>query len=274
MISRVFAENGDSAPGTNNIRQNLRIYPLSQAASPAKTNFVNASGKSINTIHSMNYSFFEEVNQVVQEEPNSAMDAETLGLLASIGIEKGKPFAPDARMKKILAEAAVVANATARANAYRTRLSDAYFYPNSAWCTAFVGGSYLFEKDGARMLDARSFMFFYATGVTPAMAIQHAGAGSAYATAFFDSEKLPFDGAKTYRLHLPPNIPAKQFWSVVLYDNQTRSMLQTDQQFPSTGSQRAGIVINTDKSVDVYFGPLPMAWRITGYRLSREKDGT
>ena len=63
------------------------------------------------------------------------------------------------------------------------------------------------------------------------------------------------DGAETYRLHLPPKIPAKDFWSVVVYDNQTRSMLQTDQQFPSTGSQKKGIVTNADSSVDVYFGP-------------------
>ena len=178
-----------------------------------------------------------------------------LGLLASIGIEKGKPFAPDERMKKILTEAAVVGNATARANAYRSRLTESYFYPNSAWGTCFVGGSYLFEHDGVRLLDARSYMFFYATGITPAMSIQKVGAGSAYAAAFVDADKKPFDGSKTYQLHLPPNIPAQQFWSLVLYDNQTRSMLQTDQQFPSIGSQKKGVVINSDKSVDIYFGP-------------------
>ncbi len=94
-----------------------------------------------------------------------------------------------------------------------------------------------------------------ATGITPAMAIQKAGAGSAYAAASVDSQKQPFDGCKTYRLHLPPNIPAKTFWSLVLYDIQTRSMLQTDQQFPSIGSQKKGVVINPDTSVDVYFAP-------------------
>jgi predicted permease len=90
---------------------------------------------------------------------------------------------------------------------------------------------------------------------TDAMAIQKVGAGSAYAGAFVDAQKQPLDGGKTYRLHLPPNIPAKQFWSLVLYDNQTRSMLQTDQQFPSIGSQKKGVVVNPDSSVDVYFGP-------------------
>ncbi len=91
---------GDPKPGVDNIKQHLRIYPLKQAASRPAPNFINVSGKAFNTIHSMDYNFFEEVNQVVQEEPNSAMDPETLGLLASIGIEKGKPFAPDERMKK------------------------------------------------------------------------------------------------------------------------------------------------------------------------------
>ncbi len=234
--TRGFLVNGDAKPGVDNIKQHLRIYPLAQASNPPATNFINVSGKSFNTIHAMDYSFFEEVNQVVQEEPNEAMDPETLGLLASIGIEKGKAFAPDERLKKILTEAAAVGNATARANAYRSRLTESFFYPNSAWGTCFVGGSYLFEKEGVRLLDARSYMFFYATGITPAMSIQKVGAGSAYAAAFVDADKKPFDGGKTYRLHLPPNIPAEKFWSLVLYDNQTRSMLQTDQQFPSIGS--------------------------------------
>lgn len=262
---RGFVVNGDPKPGVDGIKQKLRIYPLAQAADPPATNFIDVSGKVFNTIHAVDFSYFEEVNQVVQEEPNPAMDPETLGLLASIGIEKGKPFAPDARMKKILTEAAAVGNATARANAYRSRLTESYFYPDSAWGTPFVGGSYLFERDGVRLLDARSYMFFYATGITPAMAIQKVGAGSAYAVAFVDANKKPLDGSKTYKLHLPPGIPAERFWSLVLYDNQTRSMLQTDQQFPSISSQRKGVVSNPDTSVDVYFAPEAPAGKETNW---------
>ncbi len=114
---------------------------------------------------------------------------------------------------------------------------------------------YLFEHDGVRLLDARSYMFFYATGITPAMSVQRVGAGSAYAAAFVDAKKQRLDGSKTYQLHLPPGIPAKQFWSLVLYDVQTRSMLQTDEPFPSIGSQKGGVVTNADGSVDVYVGP-------------------
>jgi hypothetical protein len=253
--TRGFQVNGDPKPGVDAIKQHLRVYPLADAAKPAATTFINVSGKAFNTIHAMDASFFDEVNEVVQEEPADAIDPETLGLLASIGIEKGQPFAPDARMKKILAEAAAVGQATVRALAYRCRVKEAFFYPDSAWNTPFIGGSHEFLRQGARLLDARSYFFFYATGITPAMAIQKVGAGSAYAAAFVDAKSQPLDGGKTYKLHLPPGIPAKQFWSLVLYDTQTRSMLQTDQQFPSISSQKKGVVVNPDTSVDVYFGP-------------------
>jgi hypothetical protein len=255
FATRGFLTQGDPKPAVDQIKRLLRIYPLAQAGNPPPTNFVNVSGKAFNTIHATDFSFFEEVNAAVQEEPSSAIDPETLGLLAAIGIEKGKPFAPDARMKKILTEAAAVGNATARTLTYRSRDQEVFLYPNSAWQIAFVGGSYEFLHNGARLLDARSFFFFYATGITPAMATRAVGVGSQYATAFVDSNHQPLDGSRSYRLHLPAGIPARDFWSLVLYDNQTRSQLQTDQQFPSIGSQRKGVVSNADGSVDVYFGP-------------------
>jgi len=247
--------NGDPKPGVESIKEHLRIYPLAQATNPPKTNFINVSGKAFNTIHATDFNYYEEVNQVVQEEPNEAMDPETLGLLASIGIEKGKPFEPDERMKKILTESAAVGQATVRALTYCSRLKEAPLFPDSAWESPFIGGSYEFLRNGVRLLDARSFFFFYATGITPAMAAKMVGTGSQYAAAFVDANKQPLDGGKNYKLHLPPNIPAKNFWSVVVYDDQTRSMLQTDVPFPSIGSQKKGIAINSDTSVDVYFGP-------------------
>ena len=207
--TRGFQVNGDPKPGVDAIKQQLRIYPLADAANPPATNFVNVSGKAFNTIHAMDASFFEEVNEVIQEEPADAIDPETLGLLASIGIEKGTPFAPDARMKKILAEAAAVGQATVRALAYRCRVKEAFFYPDSAWNTPFIGGSHEFLHQGARLLDARSYFFFYATGITPAMAIQKVGAGSAYAAAFVDAQQRPLDGGKTYKLHLPARHPGQ-----------------------------------------------------------------
>jgi hypothetical protein len=253
---RGFLVDGNPAPAVESIKKNLRIYPLAKAANPPQMNFVNQSGKYFNTIGSVDFSFYEDVNEVVQEEPVEASDPETLGLLASIGIEKGKPFKPDARMKKILTEAAAVGDITARAIVYKTRMPEAYFYENSAWNSPYLAGGYLFLKQkGVRYLDARTYFFLYATGITPAMAEKMVGKGSQYAVASVDAKGAPLDGSKSYKLHLPPNIPAKSFWSITLYDSQTRSMLQTDQQFPAVGSLTKGLVVNADKSVDLYFGP-------------------
>lgn len=96
---------------------------------------------------------------------------------------------------------------------------------------------------------------YYATGVTPAMALKLIGKGSQYAVAVVDPKGRRLDGSKTYKAHLPPNVPAKDFWSFVVYDNQTRSMLQTDQRYPSISNDNDKIAVNTDGPVDVWFGP-------------------
>ncbi|MHA7777213.1 DUF1254 domain-containing protein [Roseibium sp. M-1] len=256
LFFRGFLENGSTVPAVGNTKKLFKVYRLSDADSPPPMNFVNGSGKEFNTIHANDFHFYQEVNDIVQYEPNEAYHPEVLGQLASIGIEKGKPFAPDERMKKILTEAVAVGNGTARTLTFKSRLKDAYYYPGSAWFTGFVGGSYEFLlQPGVRFLDARVLFHYYATGITPAMAIKRVGIGSQYAAATVDAQKQPLDGSKTYKVHLPPDIPAKDFWSFVVYDNQTRSMLQTDQQFPSIGSDKKNIVINPDSSVDVWFGP-------------------
>jgi hypothetical protein len=259
---RGFVENGSTETAVNNGRKFAKVYSLSEAANPPQMKFVNVSGKAFNTIHANDFHYYEEVNHIVQEEPNEALNAETLGLLAAIGIEKGKPFAPDERMKRILTEAVAVGNATARALTFRPRNKGAYYYPGSSWFTVLPGGSYEFLlQPGVRDLDARVMMHYYATGITPAMVVKSVGVGSQYAIATTDSKGQVLDGRKTYKVHLPPNVPAKNFWSFVLYDNQTRSMLQTDAQFPSIGSQSKGVVRNADGSYDIWFGPTAPAGR-------------
>jgi hypothetical protein len=254
---RGFIKDGDLRATVENMKKYFRIYPLSMAANPPKMNFVNMSGQYFNAIPANDASFFDDVARVVQEEPLESVDPEIRGLLAAIGIRKDKPFMPDARMQGILADAAAVGNATARAILFDTRDPDASLYPNSDWKPAFIGNDYKFSPDGVLNPDARTRYYYGATGVTPAMMVKMVGIGSQYAMVERDATGNYLDGAKSYRLHLPPNIPAKDFWSLIVYDPQTRSLLQTDQQFPSCSSQRKGIVINPDSSVDVYFGPRP-----------------
>jgi hypothetical protein len=237
IIWRSFLVNGDSKPGVDLVKKSTKIYPLSQAANPPKLTFVDMSGKPFNMVGPAGYRFWEMLNQVVQEEPTGSVDATTLGFWASIGIQKGKPYAPDERMKKILAEAAATGDATGRTLSFRLREKVAYYFDNRNWKHGFVGG-YKFEwQPGVANLSSAANFFFLATGVTPAMDTQTVGVGSVYPWTAEDADNNPLDGGKTYKLHLPPHIPAKDFWSVIVYDTQTRSMVQTDQQFPSVSSQ-------------------------------------
>jgi hypothetical protein len=255
MPFRSFLVDGSPKPGVESVKKTYKVYPLADAANPPPMKFVNLSGVPATFVAPGDYSFWSLLNEVIQEEPAEGSDPTTLGLFASIGIEKGKPFNPDARMKKILEDAAKIGQATARTIAFKIRDKDAFIYPDSNWRKPFFGG-YKFEvAPGVSNLDGAIFFFYIATGVTPAMDMEMVGKGSQYPWAAEDSKGNPFDGAKTYRLRLPPNIPVKDFWSVIVYDLQTRSMLQTDQRFPSVSSQNKKVAVNTDGSVDVWFGP-------------------
>jgi hypothetical protein len=241
----------------DNIKSNLRVYPLAKKDKPPKMQFINMSGKYYNTIPPNDFSFYESLNAIIQEEPLGFIDPETRGLIASVGIVKGKLFNPDGRMRRILTDAVAIGNAYARANTVFPRDPGHRFYPDtdSEWVMAFPDKDAFFFAEGARRMDARLWMHYNAVCVTPAMAGIRPGVGSDYGIAGLDSKHRPLDGAKTYKLHLPPKVPVKDNWSVTIYDPQTRCMLQTDQPSAGINSLSGDVKKNADGSFDIHFAP-------------------
>ena len=258
VILRGFLVDGKPNAASKMFREGFKVYPLAKAGNPPPMEFINSSKVSFNTVHANDFEFYTELDHVIQKEPLDFIDVELRGLAASIGIRKGKTFAPDARLKKTLTEAVAVGNATARAIGFRNRDPRAALYDQSQWKTGFIGGDYRWldgDEMSGRNLDARTAFFYMATVNTPAMAAKMVGKGSQYAITSADKAGKILDGAKSYQLHIPANAPAKDFWSIVVYDPQTRSELQTSQPFPSKNNKRDNLSANADGSVDLYFGP-------------------
>ena len=258
LILRGFLVDGKPDAAAKMWKEGLKIYPLKDAAKPIQMEFINGSGKVFNTIHANNYEFFEELSNVIQKEPIDFLDPELRGQAATIGIVKGKPFEPSEQLKKTLEDAIKVGNATARSIGFAPRDPNAYLYEGKQWYTGFIGKDYQWlDGDGnqGRNMDARTLFFYTATVNTPAMALEIPGVGSNYAFGDKDSKGRILHGEKNYKLHMPANVPAKDFWSVVVYDPQTRSMLQTDQDYPNKNSQKDKLIYNEDGSVDLYYGP-------------------
>ncbi|MGB3365788.1 MAG: DUF1254 domain-containing protein [Thermodesulfobacteriota bacterium] len=256
VFMRGYVKDGIDA-AVENVKKNLNAYPLSQSDNPPMAEFINVSDLAgYNTIPPNDYSFYEMLNDVVQTEPIEFIDPETRGLIASIGIVKGQDFNPDERMKKILIDAVAIGNTYARANTVFPRDPGNRIYgPDSEWIMAFADKNTTFIKDGALNNDARLWMHYNAIVVTPAMAVTKPGKGSDYGIAGLAEGQKALDGSKTYKLNLPANVPVKDFWAVTIYDTQSRSQLQTDQQFPTVGSQTDGLKQNADGSFDIYFSP-------------------
>ena len=254
-------ENGETEPVVRALKARMNIYLLSEADNPPAETFVNLSGVQHNTVHANNIEFFHEVNEAIQREPEDAFGPELLGVFASIGIKKGEPFEPDERMTRILTEAAAIANATARAITYAGRDPDIYFYEDRQWNSPFQRQSYQFLEAGARVLDDRTYFHYMATGITPAMTSPPVGSGSVYAMTARDINGAYLDGSKTYSVDLPGPVPAKRFWSFMMYSGQTRSILETDMKSGGIDSNKPGIRANDDGGFTVFVGPeAPGGW--------------
>ena len=256
LLLRIAAKEGQTKEAVEAFKKTFKIYPLADVKNPKPPEFVNLSNKQYNTVHANDASFYDEINAVIQYEPASAWDPELLGLAAGVGIKKGEEFKPDARMKKILVEGAALGNAYARSVLFRPRDENVYFYLGKRqWTSPLAGGSHEFLNNGERVQDDRLVFYYYATGSTPAMVKPMVGKGSVYEIGARDADGEHLDGSKTYKVTLPAPIPAKDFWSFMAYDNQTRSILETDQITGGLDSKAEGLKLHDDGSATVYFGP-------------------
>jgi hypothetical protein len=194
------------------------------------------------------------MHEIIDYEPAEAFGRELLGRLASLGIEKGVPFKPDARMQRILEQAAQEGVAMSRVIAFDCRDDEAVVYPDRRWESPYVTNNSTFYQDDYLNLEARTVFHFTADGITPAMAAQMPeGKGSRYQTTYKDRDGNYIDGDKTYKVNMPPEVPVALFWSVTLYDPWTRCELQS-QPYPSISSQQdPPPQANDDGTVDIYF---------------------
>ena len=255
----------DVAAAANLLKDKVKVYKLADAANPPKMEWIGATGKAYNTIHNNDVEYFNHMNEVIQYEALTLLPPETRGLFASLGIEKGKKFNPDDRMKRILTDGVAIGNAQARAIVWYPRIDmnmsgvKIYTDTDSAWNMGYPERNVHFSgKNGATMnTDARVSFHYPYTGVTPAMAIPRLGKGSDYGCIYLDGDKQPFDGSKTYKISLPADAPVANFWAVTIYDPQTRSMLQTDQVAAGVDSKQEGLRYNKNGSIDLYFAPKP-----------------
>jgi hypothetical protein len=175
-------------------------------------------------------------------------------MMASLGIVKGQPFAPDERMKRILTAGAEVGMKMAQALRFGDKLPDTRYYDDRQWHNVLNVLDVEFKQESYTDIDARVGMFKIGYSISPAMVLNMVGKGSKYPFAYRDGDGDHLSGGSSYSLQLPPDVPAANFWSITLYDAENASGLKNGQPFPSLGSLD-DLTYNDDGSVDLYFGP-------------------
>jgi hypothetical protein len=235
----------------------LKMYPYAQHDNPPNTEIFEAGTKAWSGVPPRGMEYWERLNDVVQGEPIEQRDIFFHAMLRPLGMEKGKPFKPDQRQTKILTHGALVGEAMAKANSADRRFQGAKYRPDAHWDFALLldcdnpGGFW-------NLLDERASWFYEAVGAGPDMAPKHPGPVSAYLGAYKDKAGEWLDGGTSYRLRVPANPPIKLFWSVTLYDVDTRALILNDEQIADRSS-RMDLRKNADGSVDIYCGPKPPA---------------
>lgn len=232
----------------------IKFYPLAQAAHPPATKFVDAIDVEFDSTIPYDARFFDALNRFVQREPWIERDKAMIDMLKTLGIEKGKAFAPDTQTAAALKTAAAEARAWVDAR-YEAAFSPAYF-DGSRWAVpvspeVLQGMQTNFSKADSYPVSGRGVM--YAFGFFSA---KHLGDGQFYLMTIRSGEGQPLDGGRTYRLRVPPNAPVKLYWSATAYDRETHALIR-DQKRASRASSSPDVQKNADGSVDLFFGPRP-----------------
>jgi hypothetical protein len=231
----------------------LRVYPFAQRDNPPKLEILDSGAKDWSGRPPRGMEYWARLDDVIQREPVEPRDIFFHAMLRPLGLEKNKPFKPDARQTKILTEASLVGEAMAKTNTADRRFKDVKYRSDAHWDFALQ----LDADDPAafwNLLDERAAWFYEAVGAGPAMAPKRPGPSSAYLGAYKDKAGQWLDGGKSYRLRVPPDPPIKLFWSVTLYDVDTRALILNEQKI-SDRSSRMELRRNEDGSVDIYCGP-------------------
>jgi len=258
MAVRALPVGGDQQKALDALHA-IKIYPLSTAADPKPMKIVDTTNTDMDSTSLAwedNIKFWEVLDRVIQDEPQVAKFEPMYGLLATVGIEKGKTFKPDARMKAILERAAREGRDQMLVSAFDSNRPDRFAWPDRKWeWVGLVPDTAQFETTAGIDLEARDRWFAQAIVTSPAMFRRSAGAGSLYWLGVRDRKGAYLDGGKTYKLSIPQPVPAKLFWSVTAYDAQTRSEVQTDQNKAALRSLFELKDVKPSGSVDLYFGP-------------------
>jgi hypothetical protein len=267
IFLRAFYEDpGNLTPAVALIEQS-RIYPLGGKETARPMRFPDASGVPADLLPVANGRAFEQLKRLVDSEGSHLADADSLGMLAAIGIVRGQPFAPDPRTRAILDRAARTAYRMSRVMGFEENVSgrSLRIYPDRRWINPMADATrekpsgpldlgWRRPEGGFLDLDTRIWFFTNYYSVSPGMLSQVPGKGAKYMIAFTDSQGANLSGGSRYRLNLPRDIPAANFWSVTLYEAENGSGLANGRPFPSLGS-RDKPVPNADGSVDVFLGP-------------------
>lgn len=234
--------------------QQFKMYPYDQRDNPTPTKLLSPNGRKWSGTPPRGIEYWQRLHTILQEEPVAERDRFYMAMLASLGIEKGKAFNPTDRQKKLLLEGAKSGELIAKANTFTKRFPGVDHWPDRKWDHVNVIEDPSQRVEYYDQLWERTSWFYEAVTNSKGMTTKTPGTGQAYLGAYRDKNGNWLDGGKTYRLHVPADAPAEQFWSITLYDIDTRCFVN-NQQRKADLSSRMDLKKNADGSVDLYFGP-------------------